>query len=124
MAEKEKIRPKQKQSRPGKETNLKPEPNHNPKGKGSDKLKGKVALITGGDSGIGKATALLFAREGADIVIVYLSEDKDAEDTKKGVEKEGSKCLLIKTDISKEANCKTAVDKTIKEFNKIYILIE
>ena len=123
MAEKEKIRPEQKQSRPGKETKLKPEPDHNPKGKGSDKLKGKVALITGGDSGIGKATALLFAREGADIVIVYLSEDKDAEDTKKGVEKEGSKCLLIKTDISKEANCKTAVDKTIKEFNKIDILI-
>lgn len=123
MAKKEKIRPKQEQSRPGSETKLRPQPKHSPKGKGSDKLKGKVALITGGDSGIGKATAILFAREGADIAIVYLSENKDANDTKQDIEKEGQKCLLIKADISKEENCKIAIDKTLKEFNKIDILI-
>ena len=123
MAEKEKIRPEQEQNRPGKETKMKPVPNHTPKNKGSDKLKGKVALITGGDSGIGKATAILFAREGADIAIVYLSEDKDANDTKKEIEKEGQKCLLIKTDVSKEANCEKAVEQTLKEYNKIDVLI-
>jgi len=123
MGEKEKIRPEQEQNRPGTESKLKPKPKHQPKGKGSDKLKGKVALITGGDSGIGRATAILFAREGADISIVYLSEDKDANKTKKEVEKEGRKCLLIKSDISKEENCKEAVEKTLEEFNKIDILI-
>lgn len=123
MAEKKKIRPKQEQSRPGHETKMNPEPKHEPKGKGSDKLNNKVAIITGGDSGIGKATALLFAREGADIAIVYLSEDKDANETKKEVEKEGGKCLLIKEDLSKEENCKKAIDMTLKEFKKIDILI-
>lgn len=123
MAEKEKIRPKQEQDKPGKESELKPIPKHEPKGRGSDKLKDKVALITGGDSGIGRATAVLFAREGADIAIVYLSEDDDADETKKEVEKEGRRCLLIKTDISKEGNCKKAVDKTLEEYNKIDVLI-
>ena len=123
MEKKEKIRPKQDQSRPGKESKMRPEPKHEPKGKGSDKLKGKVVIITGADSGIGKATAILFAREGADIAIVYLSEDKDAEDTKKAIEKEGQKCLVIKTDISKESNCKEAIDKTLATFNQIDILI-
>lgn len=123
MGEKEKIRPEQEQSRPGKESNLRPEPQHEPKGKGSDKLKGKVAIITGADSGIGKATAILFAREGADITIVYLNEDKDAKDTKKAIEKEGQKCLLIKADISKEINCKKVIDKTLETFHKIDILI-
>ena len=123
MAEKEKIRPKQDQSRPGKESKMHPEPKHEPKGKGSDKLKNKVAIITGADSGIGRATAILFAREGADIAVVYLSEDKDAEETKKAIENEGRKCLLIKTDISSESNCKKVVAKTIEEFAKIDILI-
>ncbi len=74
MAQKEKIRREQEQNRPGQETKMKPQPQHAPKGKGSDKLKDKIALITGGDSGIGKATAILFAREGANIAIVYLTQ--------------------------------------------------
>ena len=123
MGEKEKIRPEQEQSRPGSELELRPNPKYEPKGKGSDKLKGKIALITGGDSGIGKATAILFAREGADISIVYLSEDKDAKETKQEVEKEGRKCLLIKINISIEENCKKAISNTLKEFDKIDILI-
>ena len=102
---------------------MKPEPKHEPKGKGSDKLIGKVILITGTDSGIGKATAILFAREGADIAFVYLSEDKDAKETKKAIQNEVQKCLIIKTDISKESNCKKAIDKTLEAFNKIDILI-
>lgn len=123
MKTKKKIRPEQEQSRPGYEKKMRPEPDHSPKGKGSEKLKNKVALITGGDSGIGKATALLFAREGADIAIVYLSEDKDANDAKDAIEKEGRKCLLIKTDLSVEKNCKEAVSKTLKTYNRIDILI-
>src|SRR5688500_10838052 len=81
---------------PGKEHKMNPEPEIIRKSyKGSDKLKGKVALITGGDSGIGRAVAVHFAREGADIAIVYLNEDRDAQDTKKMVEAEGQKCLLL-----------------------------
>lgn len=87
------------------------------------KLKEKVALITGGDSGIGKATALLFAAHGSDIAIAYLSETDDAKITKKEVEKLGRKCLLIKGDLSREANCKKAVDRTLQTFAKLDILI-
>ncbi len=91
--------------------------------KGSDKLKGKVALITGGDSGIGRAVAVHFAREGADVAIVYLNEDKDARDTKALVEKEGRKCLLLAGDIGDEAFCKEAVQKTVKELGKLDVLV-
>jgi NAD(P)-dependent dehydrogenase (short-subunit alcohol dehydrogenase family) len=76
--------------------------------KGSDKLKGKIALITGGDSGIGRSVAVHFAREGANVAIVYLEEDKDAEDTKKLVENEGRECLLIKGDIRDRDFCAAA----------------
>lgn len=91
---------------------------------GSNKLAGKVAVITGGDSGIGRAVALLFAKEGADIVIIYLNEHNDAKETKLlAEEKYGCKCLLISGDISKEIFCKKAVQKTIKQFNHVDILI-
>ncbi len=123
MWKKEKIRPIQVLSRPGKESKMNPKPKYEPKGKGIDKLKNKVALITCADSVISRATAILFAHEGADIVVVYLSEDKDAQETKEAIESEGGKCLLIKTDISKEANCKKAVAKTLATFYKIDILI-
>ncbi|KAF0974846.1 hypothetical protein FDP41_006320 [Naegleria fowleri] len=92
--------------------------------KGSDKLKGKVALITGGDSGIGRSICVLFAREGADIAIVYLDkEQKDADITKQLVEKEGRKCLLIPGDVTSSSFCKEAVEKTVKELKHLDVLV-
>ncbi|MES2607019.1 MAG: SDR family oxidoreductase [Pseudomonadota bacterium] len=91
--------------------------------KGSDKLKGKVALITGGDSGIGRATAVHFAREGADVCIVYLSEDQDAVDTRNLVEKEGRKCLLAPGDVGDSKFCKGVVDGVIAQFGHLDILV-
>lgn len=120
---KTKIRPAQSQNRPGKESILKPltdsEPHHYPNGR----LAGKSALITGGDSGIGKAVALLFAKEGANIAIAYLNEDKDAADTKSEVEAYGAKCITIKGDLGREAHCKSVIKKTVKAFGTIDILI-
>jgi NAD(P)-dependent dehydrogenase (short-subunit alcohol dehydrogenase family) len=90
---------------------------------GSDKLKGKAALITGGDSGIGRAVAIHYAREGADIAIVYLESDDDAKETQQLVEAEGRKCLLFKGDISEEAFCKDVVKKVHAKFGKLNILV-
>jgi NAD(P)-dependent dehydrogenase (short-subunit alcohol dehydrogenase family) len=82
-----------------------------------------AALITGGDSGIGRAVAVLYAREGADVAIVYLSEHEDAEETKRCVEAEGRRCLLIPGDVKDSAFCKQAVERTVKEFGKLDILV-
>ncbi|KFY90461.1 hypothetical protein V500_05179 [Pseudogymnoascus sp. VKM F-4518 (FW-2643)] len=91
---------------------------------GSGKLKGKKVLITGGDSGIGRAVAIIFAREGADITIVFLPEEKeDAEDTKTSVEKEGKKCLLVPGDLMENSKCKEAVDKHVKAYGEINVLV-
>ncbi|KFZ08712.1 hypothetical protein V502_09191 [Pseudogymnoascus sp. VKM F-4520 (FW-2644)] len=91
---------------------------------GSGKLKGKKVLITGGDSGIGRAVAIIFAREGADITIVFLPEEKeDAEDTKKSVEKEGKKCLLVPGDLMENSKCKEAVDKHVQAYGEINVLV-
>src|ERR1700712_5591030 len=90
---------------------------------GSQKLLDKVALITGGDSGIGRAVSVHFAREGADVAIVYLDEDIDAEETKKLIEAEGRKCLLLKGDVKKAAFCKKAVQQTVKKLGKLNILV-
>lgn len=91
--------------------------------KGSDKLLDKVALITGGDSGIGRSVAVHFAREGADVVIVYHESDLDAEQTKKMVETEGRKCILLKGDIASEEFCRSCVRDTVKQLKKIDILV-
>ena len=91
--------------------------------KGSDKLKGKVALITGGDSGIGRAVAVLYAKEGANVAISYLDEQKDAEKTKQEVEALGQKCLLLPGDISSETFCQEVVQKTVDEFGQLDILV-
>ena len=117
--------PKQKQNnQPGDEYKMTPEPEIIRKNyKGSDKLKGKVALITGGDSGIGRSAAVHFAREGADVAIVYYDEHKDAEKTKKMIEKEGRKCLLVSGDIKDEKFCQDAVTKTVKELGRLTTLV-
>jgi NAD(P)-dependent dehydrogenase (short-subunit alcohol dehydrogenase family) len=116
--------PEQKQEQPGKEHKMRPAPEIIRKDyKGSGKLEGKVALITGGDSGIGRAVAVHFAREGADIAIIYLSEDKDAKDTEDMVKKEGRKCLSIKGDIGERTFCFSAVEEVLKELGQINILI-
>lgn len=116
--------PEQHQSKPGDESKLDPAPMYDaPHYKGSEKLKDMVAIITGGDSGIGRSVAVLFAREGADVAIVYLSEHKDAEETKAAVEKEGRECLLISGDVSDSAFCKKAVASTIEVFGRLDILV-
>lgn len=116
--------PKQEQSQPGDEHKMRPEPEVIRKGyKGSDKLKGKIAMITGGDSGIGRSAAVHFAREGADVAILYYDEDKDAEETKKMIEKEGRKCVIISGDLKDESFCTEAVRKTVKELGGLNILV-
>jgi NAD(P)-dependent dehydrogenase (short-subunit alcohol dehydrogenase family) len=114
----------QSQPTPGDESKMTPEPlvirdNY----KGSDKLKGKVALITGGDSGIGRSVAVHYAREGADVAIVYLNEDGDANKTKRLVEAEGRKCLLMRGDLGDRAFAEHCVTKTVEEFGKLNILV-
>lgn len=119
------IRKPQHQQRPGIESKMIPLPKTEKNEiTASNKLAGKTAVITGGDSGIGKAVALLFAKEGADVAIIYLDEDSDANDTKKLVEeKYGRKCILIKGDISKEPFCKKSIQKIGKAFGNIHILV-
>ena len=117
--------PAQAQDRqPALESEMNPQPQYDRESyRGSDKLKGKVALITGGDSGIGRSVAVLYAKEGADVAIVYLDEQVDAEKTKELVEAQGQKCLLIPGDISSEKFCHEAVQKTVSELGKLDILV-
>ena len=116
--------PKQHQSKPGVEARLNPSPLCDaPFYRGSGKLKGKVALITGADSGIGRAVAILFAREGANIAIAYLNEHEDAEATREKVEAEGRRCILIAGNVSNSKFCEKAVARTVTELGGIDILV-
>ena len=116
--------PKQHLRKPGNETDVEPAPLYDaPYYMGSEKLKDQVAIVTGGDSGIGRAVAVLFAREGADIAIVYLEEHHDAEITKQSVENEGRRCLLIPGDVVDAEFCDRAVKQTVDELGKLDILV-
>ncbi|QPC80501.1 SDR family oxidoreductase [Phototrophicus methaneseepsis] len=117
--------PEQHQEKPGLESKIEPRPEYEaPLYKGASKLDGQVALITGGDSGIGRAVAVLFAREGADIAIVYLPEEQsDAEETKKAVETEGHDALLIPGDVKDFEFCQQAVAQTVDKFGQLNILV-
>ena len=117
--------PAQAQERPGIEAKMKPRPRYEaPLYKGSNKLEGKVALITGGDSGIGRAVAVLYAREGADVAIVYLPvEQVDAEETADAVNKEGHECLLIPGDVTDPHFCSEAVEQVVNHFGQLDILV-
>jgi len=119
------MRPPQKQTKqPGVQRKMRPAPvvvrdDYRPSGK----LEGKVAIVTGGDSGIGRSVALYFAMEGADVAVVYLDEHDDARETKRMIEQHSRKCLLIAGDVGKESFCRRAVDQTVKQFGHLNILV-
>lgn len=117
--------PQHQDNQPGIEGEMNPKPIYNLEGYSfpAGKLKEKVAIITGGDSGIGRAVALSYAKEGASVVIVYLNEDEDAIITKNLIENEKGKCILIKGDVGNEAFCKSVIVETIKEFKQINIIV-
>ena len=116
--------PAQHLKKPGNESDLELAPMYDaPHYKGSEKLQDKVALITGADSGIGRAIAVLYAREGADIAVAYLNEHGDATETKKAVEKEGRRCIVIAGDVADPEFCKEAVSRTVKELGKLDVLV-
>ncbi|MVP00429.1 SDR family oxidoreductase [Paenibacillus lutrae] len=116
--------PQHQNNQPGIETQMDPQPQYQDrKYRPAGKLEGKTALITGGDSGIGRAVAVAYAQEGADVAIVYLNEHSDAEKTRSLVEQEGRKCLLIPGDIGDESFCKETIEKIIAEFGKLDILV-
>ena len=116
--------PRQHQAKPGAEHTLDPAPMYDaPFYKGSQKLRNSVAIVTGGDSGIGRAVAVLFAREGADIAIVHLAEPKDAEITRKAVEAEGKDCIVLQGDVTDRGFCKRAVAQTVKQLGRLNILV-
>jgi len=122
MAKKKKIHPSQTQQRPGSEAKMKPRPKAE-RPQRDFKLQNKVAFITGGDSGIGRAVAILFAEEGADVALSYLNEHEDAERTKEKVEELGRQCVLLGGDISSEAVCKRIVKSAVKKLGRIDILV-
>ena len=116
--------PEQEQEPVGLESEMEPKPDYGEESyRGSGKLEGKAAVITGGDSGIGRAVALAFAREGADVLISYLDEHSDAEETVRMVEKEGRRCIPVAGDIGDEALCQKIVERAVQEFGKLDILV-
>jgi NAD(P)-dependent dehydrogenase (short-subunit alcohol dehydrogenase family) len=102
---------------------MKPRPQTEGTGIGSHKLKDKVAIITGGDSGIGRSIAIAYAREGADVAIVYLNEHRDARETRNLVEREGRRCVVIAGNVGNESFCRRVVDRVFREFGRVDILV-
>jgi NAD(P)-dependent dehydrogenase (short-subunit alcohol dehydrogenase family) len=124
MAETKETLPPQHQDRqPGRESAMTPKPDYAPRFRGSGRLEGKVALITGGDSGIGRAVAVLFAREGADVAIVYLDEGEDAKEAARLVESEGRRCVAIAGDVGRPEFCAKAVETTVSELGRLDVLV-
>jgi len=115
--------PQQQDHQPGRETEMHPKPDYMPKFPGNGRLAGKVAIITGGDSGIGRACAVLFAREGADLALVYLEEDEDARITEAAVRGEGREVLLLKGDVADKGFCDGVVEKTLARFGRLDVLV-
>ncbi|WP_196258679.1 SDR family oxidoreductase [Pelagibacterium limicola] len=115
--------PQHQDRQPGRESEMHPAPKYAPRYPGSGRLAGKVAIITGGDSGIGRAVAVLFAREGAKIAIGYLDEEEDAQETKKSVEAEGSEALLVRGDVGDKEFCTRFVENAVEAFGKVDILV-
>jgi NAD(P)-dependent dehydrogenase (short-subunit alcohol dehydrogenase family) len=117
--------PPQKQARqPGIEAEMTPRPRaEDPSQRGSGKLEGRAAIITGGDSGIGRAVAIAFAREGADVSVVYLDEHQDAEETRRLVEEKGRRCVLIAGDVGDEGFCRQAVERTVRELGRLDVVV-
>ena len=124
MVQQQKQPPQHQNQQPGRESEMTPRPQfEDAQYRGSGKLSGKVALITGGDSGIGRAVAIAYAKEGADVAIAYLNEQEDAEETKRHVEQEGRRCLTIAGDIGDEQFCQQAVQQTVSQLGKLDILV-
>ena len=116
--------PAQHQAPPGTETEMRPKPDHGEESyRGSGRLAGKHALITGADSGIGRAVALAFAREGADVLVSYLCEDEDARETQRLVEEAGQRAVLVRGDVAEERHCRELVRRAVEEFGQIDILV-
>jgi len=116
--------PAQNQDPPGTEQQMHPAPDHGETSyRGSGRLKGKAAVVTGADSGIGKAVAIAFAREGADVVISYLNEHDDAEDTRKWVQDAGRKAVLVPGDLTDTAYCRTVIDRAVEELGRVDVLV-
>jgi NAD(P)-dependent dehydrogenase (short-subunit alcohol dehydrogenase family) len=124
MSEAKKGQPPQQQDRqPGREYEMRPEPDYAPRYPGSGRLKDKVAIVTGGDSGIGRAVSVLFAREGAKVAIIYKEEERDARDTQSLVQAEGGEALLIRGDVGEKAFCDQAIAQVVGQFGQVDVLV-
>jgi NAD(P)-dependent dehydrogenase (short-subunit alcohol dehydrogenase family) len=118
-----KIPPQSQDSMPADEHEMRPAPDYAPRHAGVGKLRGKVAFVSGGDSGIGRAVSVLFAREGARVAIAYLEEDRDAEETRRLVEAEGSEALLIAGDLGEKGHAEAAIERTVAHFGRLDVLV-
>jgi NAD(P)-dependent dehydrogenase (short-subunit alcohol dehydrogenase family) len=124
MSEEKEGQPPQQQDRqPGREYEMDPQPDYAPLYPGSGRLEGKVAIVTGGDSGIGRAVSVLFAREGAKVAILYKEEERDARDAQALVEVEGGEALLLRGDVGQKSFCEEAVEKTVERFGRLDVLV-